>query len=145
MFFAKNALISIKPPWAQLTAYDLNSGTIKWQAPLGAVPALADKGITNTGNNYRVHRNGPVVTAGGLIFIATFADRAVRAFDKDTGKVLWEKPMRANFAGIPSVYEAGSKQYVAFFGGAGEKADPGIISWVPADPGTQGYYVFALP
>ena len=137
MFFAKNGLIAIKPPWAQITAYDLNSGTIKWQAPLGVVPALADKGITGTGNNYRVHRNGPGV--------ATFADRTVRAFDKDTGKVLWERPMRANFAGIPSVYEAGGKQYVAFFGGAGETAEPGIISWVPADPGTQGYYVFALP
>jgi glucose dehydrogenase len=145
MFFAKNGLIAISPPWAELTAYDLNTGTIKWRAPLGVVPALAEKGVTNTGNNYRVHRNAPVITVGGLIFIATFADRTVRAFDKETGRVLWEKPMQANFAGIPSVYEVAGKQYVAFFGGSGEKPGPGNISWVAADPGTQGYYVFTLP
>ncbi len=145
MFFADNGLPAISPPWAQLTAYDLNTGTIKWQTPLGAVPALAAKGITGTGNNFRVHRNAPVVTAGGLIFIATFADRTVRAFDKDTGTVLWEKPMRANFAGIPAVYEVRGRQYVAFFGGSGEKPADGNIAWEAADPDTQGYYVFTLP
>ena len=86
MFFAKNGMNAMSPPWAQITAYDLNTGEIKWQAPLGVVPSLAAKGITNTGNNYRVHRNGPVVTAGGLIFFAHFADRTIRAFDKDNGK-----------------------------------------------------------
>ncbi len=145
MFFAENGLPAISPPWARLTAYDLNTGTIKWQAPLGTVPALAAKGMTNTGNNFRVHRNGPVVTAGGLIFMAHFADRTVRAYDKDTGSVLWEKPMEANFAGIPSVYEVGGRQYVAFFGGCCEKPAEGNIAWVGASPGTQGYYVFALP
>ena len=145
MFFANNGLPAISPPWATLTAYDLNAGTIKWQAPIGTVPALVAKGITNTGNNYRVHRNGPVVTAGGLIFMAHFADRTVRAFDKDTGKVLWEKPMEANFAGIPSVYQVNGRQYVAFFGGCCEKPAEGTIAWLGATPGSQGYYVFALP
>ena len=145
MFFAANGLPAIGPPWAQITAYDLNTGTIKWQAPLGVVPSLKEKGITNTGNNYRVHRSAPVVTAGGLIFIATTADRTIRAFDKDSGKVLWEKEMEANFAGIPAVYEAAGRQYVAFFGGCCEKPADGIIAWKGASPGTQGYYVFALP
>jgi quinoprotein glucose dehydrogenase len=145
MFFATNGLNAMSPPWAQITAYDLNAGTIKWQAPLGAVPALAEKGIRNTGNNYRVHRNGPVVTAGGLIFIAHFADRTVRAFDKDNGKVLWEKQMEANFAGVPAVYEVAGRQYVAFFGGATERPAAGNIAWVGGTPGAQGYYVFALP
>jgi quinoprotein glucose dehydrogenase len=145
MFFAKNGLPAISPPWAQLVAYDLNAGTIKWRAPIGTVPELAARGITNTGNNYRVHRNGPVVTAGGLIFMASFADRTVRAYDKDDGKVIWEKPLEANFAGIPSVYEVGGREFVAFFGGCCEKPEPGNIAWVGASPGTQGYYVFALP
>jgi len=145
MFLAKNGLPAISPPWAQIVAYDLNTGTIKWKAPLGVVPALAMKGIADTGNNHRVHRSAPVVTAGGLIFIATTADRTVRAFDKDTGHLLWEKPMAANFAGIPAVYDARGKQYVAFFGGCCEKPDEGDISWLGADPDTQGYYVFGLP
>jgi quinoprotein glucose dehydrogenase len=123
-------------------AYGVRS---QWQAPLGVVPGLAEKGIRNTGNNYRVHRNGPVVTAGGVIFIAHFADRTVRAFDKDNGKILWEKEMQANFAGIPAVYEVGARQYVAFFGGATERPGAGNIAWKGGEAGAQGYYVFALP
>ena len=57
------------PPWARIVAYDLNAGTIKWAAPLGTVPALAAKGVTDTGNDSRIHRNGLVVTAGGLVFV----------------------------------------------------------------------------
>src|SRR4029079_19446016 len=110
----------------------------------GTVPELAARGIKNTGNNYRVHRNGPVVTAGGVIFMVRFASGTVRAYDKDDGKVLWEKSLEANFAGIPSVYEAGGREFVAFFGGCCEKPEPGNIAWVGASPGSQGYYVFAL-
>src|SRR4029078_2328856 len=71
MFVAKNGLLAIGPPGAELVAYDLNEGTITWRAPLGTVRTLAEKGIKNTGNARRVHRNGPVATAGGLIFIGT--------------------------------------------------------------------------
>jgi quinoprotein glucose dehydrogenase len=80
-----------------------------------------------------------------LIFIAHFADRTVRAFDKDNGRILWEKKMAANFAGIPAVYEVGGRQFVAFFGGAAEKPAEGNIAWEAGDDGAQGYYVFALP
>ena len=145
MFFAENGLNAMSPPWAQITAYDLNSGEIKWQAPFGVVPALAAKGITNTGNNYRAHRNGPVVTAGGLIFIAHFGDRTVRAYDKDNGKILWEKKMAPNFAGIPSVYEVNGRQFVAFYGSSFEKPAEGNIAWEAGEADSQGYYVFALP
>jgi len=67
-------------PNTVITAYDLNEGTIKWQVPLGNVPGLAAKGIKNTGSYY--HRNGPVVTAGGLVLIGSWSDSTVRAFDK---------------------------------------------------------------
>ena len=88
---ASDGLAAIAPPWTSLTAYDLNEGTIQWKIPLGEVPELAAKGIKNTGTHYP--KVGPVVTAGGLIFTGT-RDRKVRAFDVETGKVLWEKEAR---------------------------------------------------
>ena len=138
MFFAANGMNAMSPPWAQITAYDLNTGDIKWKAPLGVVPSLAAKGITDTGNNYRVHRNGPVVTAGGLIFIAHFADRTVRAFDKDNGKILWEKKMTPNFAGIPAVYEVNGRQFVAFYGSNVDRPGEGNIAWEGGAAGLAG-------
>jgi quinoprotein glucose dehydrogenase len=92
-----------KPPWSTLTAYDLNKGTIKWQIPLGGVTELAEKGIADTGSFWP--RGGVVVTAGGLIFSGTISDATMRAYDKDTGKVLWEKVMPAGPEGIPAVFE----------------------------------------
>jgi quinoprotein glucose dehydrogenase len=105
---------------------------------------LAVKGITNTGS-YRP-RTGPVVTAGGLIFQASGGDRAIRVYDKQNGKLLWEKPLEGNPDGIPSVYEAGGRQYVVF----SVRADDGGGSRTPAmfqpgKPQAQGYYAFALP
>ncbi len=114
MFRSSNGLPAISPPWAELVAYDLNEGTIKWRSPLGIVRALAAKGITNTGNAQRVHRNGPVVTAGGLIFIGTNGDGYFRAFDKDTGAMLFERALDANPEGMAAVYEVAGRQYVAF-------------------------------
>jgi quinoprotein glucose dehydrogenase len=139
---ASNGLPAISPPWAELIAYDLNQGTIQWRVPLGTVTSLAAKGITNTGS-YRPTRNGPVVTAGGLIFIATASDRYVRAYDKDNGKVLWERQVPCNPDGLPAVYEVNGRQYVAFFAGSGRTYNG--IGWDAGDSTTQGYYVFALP
>ena len=151
MFHAENGLPAIGPPWAQITAYDLNEGVIKWQAPLGDVPALAAKGITNTGNNQRIHRNGPAVTAGGLIFAASWGDRTVRAFDKDTGKILWAKELEANPEGLAAVYEVNGREYIAICASGtascgAENAPPLRTSLsAPGKLGAQGYYVFALP
>ena len=97
---ASDGLSAIAPPWTSLTEYDLNEGTIKWSIPLGDVPELAAKGIRNTGTHYP--KVGPVITAGGLIFTGT-RDRKVRAFDVDTGKMLWEQEVPEAVEGIPAV------------------------------------------
>ena len=127
----------IKPPWSSLTAYDLNTGTIKWQVPLGEVPELAAKGVPNTG--FPFLKTGPIMTAGGLIFTAT-RDHFVRAYDEQTGKVLWEKRLDTPMQGMPSVYEAGGREYLVVCAAAPEVND------AAAQQHIHGAYVaFALP
>ena len=137
---ASNGMPAIAPPWAELVAFDLNEGTIKWRTTLGTIPALSAKGIKNTGSVQP--RNGPVATAGGLIFVGSGGDGYVHAFDKDTGKIIWETELDGTPDGIPAVYEAGGRQYVAFYanGGGGD----GVVTKT-SKPEAQGYYVFALP
>ena len=79
---------AVAPPWGTLNAINLNTGEYVWKIPLGEYPELAAAGLKNTGTeNY----GGPVVTAGGLLFIgATNYDKKFRAFDKATGALLWE-------------------------------------------------------
>ncbi len=142
---ATNGLVSISPPWASIVAYDMNVGEIKWRAPLGIVRSLAAKGIKDTGNPQRMYRNGIVATAGGLIFIGTNGDGYLRAFDKDTGKVLWEHDLNANPEGIPAVYEVNGREYVAFAASFYSSLAPGNTAIFQGKQENQGYYVFALP
>jgi glucose dehydrogenase len=108
---------AVAPPWGTLNAINLNSGEFVWKIPLGEYPALTAQGIKDTGTeNY----GGPIVTAGGLVFIgATNFDKKFRAFDKDTGKLLWETTMVNAGNTTPITYEIDSRQYVviAAFGG----------------------------
>lgn len=163
---------AVKPPWSTLTAYDLNKGTIAWQVPLGTVAKLAAKGITDTGSYWP--RGGVAVTGGGLIFAGTKSDSKIRAYDKDTGAVLWEHDMPAAPEGITAVYEVGGREYVVISARPGtilagsdagarqnsEQAPAGsrpsneksqapeshtATSTETAKPEVQGYYVFALP
>jgi quinoprotein glucose dehydrogenase len=141
----------IGPPWSNLTAYDLNTGTIMWQVPNGGIAELEEQGHNNTGA--RTPRGGPVVTAGGLIFAATASDHKVRAYDQDTGKVLWTYALPTGSDGVPAVYEIDGREYIAFCvaGGDGFQATHRqIASKPPTDldgtPGdTNSYMVFALP
>lgn len=147
---SSDGLPVISPPWTSLVAIDLNEGAIRWKVPLGTVPGLAAKGIQGTGSakvSLASNRNGPVVTAGGLVFVASWSDRTIHAFDKDTGKLLWEKEIEANPEGLPAVYEVDGRQYIVFCA-AGHPATlaPGEgFAWKAGKAAAQGYYVFALP
>jgi quinoprotein glucose dehydrogenase len=125
---------AIAPPWGTLSAIDLNTGEYLWKIPLGEYPALAADGPRNTGSeNY----GGPIITAGGLLFIgATVYDRKLRAFDSRTGQLLWETQLP--FAGIatPATYSIDGKQYVVIAASGGRD---------PKSPAGGMYIAFSLP
>lgn len=105
------------PPWGTLTAIDMNTGQRRWQVPLGEYPELTKKGIAPTGtDNY----GGPLVTAGGLIFIAASRDAQLRAMDKKTGKIVWSAPLPAAGYASPSTYSVNGKQFIVIACGGGK-------------------------
>ena len=109
---------AITPPWGTLNAIDLNTGRYKWKIELGEYPELAAKGDNKTGSeNY----GGPIVTAGGLLFIgATNYDRKFRAFDKETGELLWETILPFAGNATPITYSIDGRQYIAIAAGGGK-------------------------
>ena len=108
---------AVAPPWGTLNAINLNTGEYAWKIPFGEYPALAAQGLHNTGSeNY----GGPIVTAGGLLFIgATSFDKKFHAFDKSTGELLWETVLPFAGNGTPATYEINGKQYVVIAAGGG--------------------------
>ena len=132
---------AVAPPWGTLNAIDLNTGEYAWKIPLGEYPELAAQGLKDTGTeNY----GGPIVTAGGLVFIgATNFDKKLRAFDKETGKLLWETVMVNSGNATPITYEVEGKQFVviaAFGGYDGARAGVGT-----GGPSRGAFVAFALP
>ena len=123
---------AVKPPWGTLNAIDMNTGEIVWKSVLGENPELENEAYRNGGTeNY----GGPVVTAGGLVFIAATKDAHLRAFNKKTGEELWKAPLpHAGFA-TPCTYETGGRQYVVVAAAGGKIG-------VPAG---DAYVAFALP
>ena len=125
---------AVVPPWGTLNAIDLNTGEYAWKVPLGEYPELTAKGLKNTGTeNY----GGPIVTAGGLLFIgATNYDKKFRAFDKATGELLWEVTLPFSGNATPITYEVNGRQYVAIAAGGGKD---------PKSKSGGVYIAFALP
>jgi quinoprotein glucose dehydrogenase len=139
MIQPSTGLSAIGPPWSQITAYDLNKGTIMWQVPDGDVASLAAQGITGTGSH--APRGGVVATGGGLLFIGTSSDRKMRAYDADTGQVVWSYDLPAATEGVPAVYSVNGKQYVAIAVGGNGLFSQGLNH---PEPGPGQYMVFAL-
>jgi len=137
-----NGMSAMGPPWSQLTAYDLNTGKIIWQVPNGEMPGLPG-GKTEQGSY--APRGGVTATAGGLLFVGTSSDRKLRAYDQETGKVLWSMDVPAAVEGVASVYEVAGREYVVFCvgGGRGLFAPRGV--GMAADPGPAQYITLALP
>jgi quinoprotein glucose dehydrogenase len=116
-FLSKEGFPAIAPPWGTLSAVNLSTGNIQWQIPLGEYAELTAKGVPITGaENY----GGPVVTAGGLVFIAATADAKLRAFNKANGKLLWQYQLPAAAFATPAVYSIMGKQYIVIACGGGK-------------------------
>lgn len=131
-FLSKEGYPAISPPWGTLNAINLNTGKMAWRIPLGNDPAFAQKGRPATGTeNY----GGPVVTAGGIVFIAATKDGKIRAFNKRTGTLLWEAALPASGFATPGVYEIDGREFVVIACGGGK------LRTVSGD----AYVAFALP
>lgn len=116
-FVDPDGLPANAPPWGTLTAIDLKNERIKWRLPLGDYPKVAAMGLKGLGSeNY----GGPVVTAGGLLFIAATPDSMFRAFDIDTGELLWQSKLPTAGFATPSVYEANGRQFIVIAAGGGK-------------------------
>ena len=131
-FFDEEGYPAVKPPWGTLNAIDLSAGAIVWTVPLGEFDALTERGIPVTGTeNY----GGPVVTAGGLLFIGASKDERFRAFDQATGAVLWETQLPAGGYATPATYMVDGRQYVVIAAGGGKMGTKS----------GDAYVAFALP
>jgi quinoprotein glucose dehydrogenase len=117
-FYDPDGYPAVAPPWGTLNAINLNTGEYVWQHPFGEYPELAAQGMKDTGTeNY----GGPLVTGGGLLFIgATNYDKKLHAFDKASGKLLWETTLPFAGNATPITYQVKGRQYVVIAAGGGK-------------------------
>ncbi len=139
----------VSPPWSTITAYDLNSGQIKWQVPIGTDEEAAKQGGKNTGV-LRAQRQSMVVTSSGVLF-CTGKDGRIYAFDVDNGKELWSYKLPTGTEGIPSMYEINGKHYLVVCAtsplkfGRSEETQNEVPGAVKPVENKGSYVVFALP
>jgi quinoprotein glucose dehydrogenase len=133
LFTDQEGFPASRPPWGTLNAVDLSTMQVKWKVPLGSYPDLKKRGIDDTGTQ---NFGGCVATAGDLVFIGGSADEMFRAFDAETGEVLWEYKLSAGGYAVPSVYQVDGKQYVVIAAGGGNRL---------GTPTGDAFYAFALP
>jgi quinoprotein glucose dehydrogenase len=137
-------------PWSRMVAYDLNTGTIKWQVPLGVDRLAAEQGGGDAGVPRGSQRMGMIVTSTGLLF-ATAKDGKVRAYSADDGKILWTGDLPHGSEGLPSMYEVNGRQYLVVCATTGLTWGPRSReggAWTQTDSVSNaqgGYVVFALP
>lgn len=116
-FKSKEGYPAIAPPWGTLTAIDLNTGEHLWRSVLGEDPEMQKLGVPETGTE---NFGGPLVTNGGLLFIAATKDEKFRAFNKRTGELIWETNLPASGFATPSTYEINGRQFVIIACGGGK-------------------------
>jgi quinoprotein glucose dehydrogenase len=164
--FPGGSMTAAAPPWSEMVKYDLNTGNIVWRIPTGVQEAPPEFNIPNT-TGVQFPRNAPLVTAGGLVFLATGPERKVRAYDRDTGKELWVHSLPNGVEGMPATYQVNGRQFVvlpvaqpngtfpATFENAGAARAAGPAPGEPPAGGRQGrggvdstlpraYFAFAL-
>jgi quinoprotein glucose dehydrogenase len=153
--FPGGAMTAAAPPWSEMVKYDLNTGDIVWRIPTGVQEAPPEYKIPNN-TGVQFPRNAPLVTAGGLIFLATGPERKVRAYDRDNGKELWVHSLPNGAEGMPATYQVNGRQFVVlpvaqaggtfpatFNAGGGRAAGPGpggppAAAAAPAAPAPGG-------
>ena len=138
----------VKPPWATITAYDMNKGTIMWTQPLGEDEEAVAKGFRNTGVPNGSQRNGMVITSNGLVF-ATVTNGRIYAYDAETGKILWTGRTSMGIGSMPAMYEVGGRVYLAITATStlpgGWNLSDEEKNAIQKEEGERAYVVFALP
>ncbi len=106
------------PPWAALTAIDMKSKKVVWEVPLGSIENMAPTPMPESLSKLGTPgAGGPLVTAGGIVFIGYTLDDKLRAFDLHTGKELWSTALPAAGTAVPVTYEVNGEQYVVIAAG----------------------------
>jgi quinoprotein glucose dehydrogenase len=124
------------PPWGMLTAVDIAAGKIRWQVPLGSMENFAGSHPGTPPGS--ISLGGPIVTAGGLVFVAGTIDPYLRAFDIETGKELWKALLPASGHATPMTYRLpNGKQFVVIAAGGHAK--------ISEEPQSDSLIAFALP